>query len=261
MSTDGYEQVWLDDFRSGRDPRWWSAYHGTPAGLAGTARWNRANLQGDPSGSGVLRLRTTVAPDGVVESAGTSNARALDAVPGLGEPYGRWGFRYRIDADNGSVGHVVLLYRKGGGWPPEIDVVEDAGGDRRSLATTVHWRDPRLPPDRQHQQKRLGRLAVDATTWQTVWITLEPHLVRVEVGDQSVEWDGVRRNGVDDSALVFPSDPLWIGLQTHRKRGTPPPSPLPTLEVDWVAKWRRTPSSNLAGGEGGARPGDSGSVT
>ncbi|GAA0288051.1 hypothetical protein [Kineococcus aurantiacus] len=233
----GYEQVWLDDFRSGRNTDWWSAYHGDPKGLAGTARWNRANLVADPSGTGSLRFETTIGPDGVVESAGTSSARALDAVPALRRPYGTWGFRYRVDADDGSVGHVVLLYRKGGGWPPEIDVVEDGGGDRQSVAATIHWRDPRLPPARQHQQRRLGVLRADFTTWQTVWLTLGPRLVRVEVAGQSVEWDGVRANGVDDSALVFPSEPLWLGVQTHRKRGTPVPATLPTLEVDWVGKW------------------------
>jgi hypothetical protein len=229
----------VDEFDNGRNTDWWSAYTGEPNGLEGTARWNPANLVDNPD-DGTLDLKTTIASDGMVESAGSSNARACNLLPDLlARPVGagaKWGFRFRADPDNGSVGMVFLLYKLGGGWPPEIDIVEDGGGDRQSAYATVHWKDA----NGTHQQRRIGQFTHDFTQWTTVYVTVEPNLIYISIdGARVASWNGVLNDGTDVSALAIPLDPMWFGAQTHRKLGTPVPTSLSTTRVDWVAKYHK----------------------
>lgn len=222
----GYELVFADEFDGDRDTSSWSGYQGTPKGRR-DARWRRDHLLCD----GSRMLLRTEHTDGFWTSAGTSNARS-----GV-QTGGAWAFRFRAAPATG-VGYAFLLYPSGGGWPPEVDLVEDFGGDRQGFRTTVHWSDP---TSGKHLQKGWS-VTHDQTGWTTVVARIDPGRFTLDVeGHRVVDWNGTLQDG-SPVPWAIPDDlPLWFGMQSHAKDGgTDATTPaVSDVEVDWFARYRR----------------------
>ncbi|MFD0485600.1 hypothetical protein ACFQ46_23660 [Kineococcus sp. GCM10028916] len=222
----GYRLVFADEFDGDRDTSSWSGYQGQPKGRP-QARWRRDHLLCHDSR---MLLRTTFT-EGLWTSGGTSNARAGTQTGGA------WAFRFRARPAAG-IGYAFLLYPGGGGWPPEVDLVEDFGGERRRFRTTVHWSDPTTG---RHEQKGWA-VEHDQTAWTTVVARIDPGRFTVDVeGVRVLDWDGTLDDGTPVPWAVPDSLPLWFGMQAHAADGatdetTPPVS---DVEVDWVARYAR----------------------
>lgn len=199
----------------------WGAYEGVPGGSEG-GRWKRSHVV---LADGKVRLENYV-ENGVLTTGGMSRARAG------GQTYGRYDTRFRIDKAAG-IGYAILLYPSSGGWPPEIDIAEDAGGARTKTTSTLHY-------GSANYQIGLSTQA-DFSQWHTVSVVWSP--ARLEYFLDGVSY------GVTNSAMV-PAEPMWLGWQTQQKRCVAPSCTLadqPTfsaMEIDWTVRYTYDPSTD-----------------
>jgi beta-glucanase (GH16 family) len=130
-----------------------------------------------------------------------------------------------MDAGVG-IAYALLLWPTDNSWPPEVDIIEDNGGDRQSTSSTMHYD----PDDKKIQRQTKG----DFTKWHTATLEWTPgHLVYLL--DNKV-WATI------DSPHV-PNQEMDLALQTqawgcggtweHCPNSTTPP--VVDLQVDWVS--------------------------
>ncbi|MFD0481199.1 family 16 glycosylhydrolase [Kineococcus sp. GCM10028916] len=223
-SGNGWQRTYVDDFSGALDTGDWSRYEGRAAGDPSTT-WQREQVSVS-DGKLVLRSQKTSAG---WRSGGVSNARAGS------QRYGKWLIRFRADAGDG-LGYVFLLYPQGGGWPPEVDIAENGGGDKRDVLGALHYDDAQGTHQRVH--KRLS--GVDFTQWHTVGVETSPGKIVWTLDGRA--WATAWTSGVPDESM-------WLGLQSMvetRCSGTARlcvNSSTPRsadVEVDWVARYKRS---------------------
>lgn len=146
--------------------------------------------------------------------------------------YGKWEVRFRVDAGDGD-SYAILLYPEGGGWPPEIDIAEDAGGDRRSSTATLHY-----DSDNKNKQRTVS---ANFTQWQTIGVIWERG--RLDFTLNGSVYGTVISSGVPDV-------PMWLGMQIGKKPCSAEYQNCPLgdrtrpvkLQVDWIARYERVES-------------------
>jgi hypothetical protein len=226
-SMSGWNADFVDDFKTLNTAVWGRYQGGAPAGSH--AVYTPANAYIDSTsqiGDGVLQMETKYA-DGGWTTAGLSSGRGFWATQG------KWVMKAKFDRAYG-VGYAFLLYPKGGGWPPEIDIAEGTAGGP-SIMSTFHYG---TTTSRQQEQKWL--YGVNMAVWHTYGVTITS-------GRIAFTLDG-RETGVINNTAT-PEIPMWIGMQAGVKdcakstgeclsAATPASS---KISIDWVAHYQATP--------------------
>jgi len=213
----GYTMTYSNDFTGTTLPSGWTAYSGTAAGDPGSL-W--APSQVKVSG-GMLQLTTSQLPadnnDWVSGGAGQS---------GEALTYGAFFVRSRMTGVGPT--QVELLWPTGG-WPPEVDFDETYGGDTLTQAT-LHYTSANLTIH--------NNLTIDMTQWHTFGIVWSPASIIFTV--DGTEWASIT------TTSVIPDQPMGLDIQqqTWCSSGFACPTASASTDVDWVAEYSPTGSSN-----------------
>ena len=225
-STAGWQADFVDNFSGSLNTSVWGRYHGgVPAGTVST--YNRANASVNQSvqvDDGVLQL-TSKQSNGAWTSAGLSSS------PGFSARQGKWVVKAKFDRAYG-VGYAFLLMPKGGGWPPELDIIEGTMGGPH-LMSTFHY-----GTAANHLQQQRWLKGVDMSVWHTYGVILSDGLITYTLDGRA--WASV-------ASSVVPTVPMWLGFQAGvkdcaRSTGECLTSATPTsanISIDWVAHYRR----------------------
>lgn len=221
----GWRQTFADDFDRTELGDNWSPYDGVPKGDPGSLwRADNAVVNGR-----ALVLHGRYEGDQLT-TAGLSNWR-------VHQTYGRWEVRVRVDASD-DMTYAFLLWPQSEDWPPEIDFLEDWGGDRGSGSAYVHWK------TEDGRSKAQRTLTADMTAWHTIGVEWLPGRLNYLIdGESWAEFTGPE----------VPSEPMWMALQSAAGgcalraaspvarqcpiAGNPPD---PRIEVDWVVVYAPT---------------------
>ena len=223
----GWEADFVDDFKTSINTSVWGRYEGGPA-VGTQSIYRRENVVTDQSvqiGDGVLRLSTTQSADGTWNSGGLSSGRGFAATQG------KWVLKAKFDRAPG-VGYAFLLYPKGGGWPPEVDIAEGTAGGPHIMSTFHHG------TTSNHQQVQRWLYGVDMTQWHTYGVVMEGDVM-------SFTLDG--RVYASFAHAATPTMPMWIGMQAgvkdcSKSTGECLSSATPTsssILIDWVAHYKK----------------------
>lgn len=194
--------VFDDDFSAGLQiPPWGLAGTGT-----GTAEFDRKNVT---VADGVMSVAVAQGADGAW--------RGGCAILQLPQVYGEYRIRARVDAGSGHF--VALLWKDGGGWPPEIDFFEGGNlyADRQRATQTLHYG----PDNAMIHTSALG----DFTQWHTIGCIWEP-------GKLTYTLDGAVSGRVTSPNV--PDAPMNLHLQTAMKDGVPAPM---SFQISRVRVW------------------------
>jgi len=223
----GYRADFVDDFKTPLNTAVWGRYEGGPA-VGTTSIYRRDNALVHPDatgGDGQLRLSTTQS-DGGWSSAGLSTGRGFAAAQG------KWAIKAKFD-DAPGVGYAFLLYPRGGGWPPEIDIAEGSAMTGAHIMSTMHY-----GTVSDHRQIQRWLHGVDLTQWHTYGVVINGDVIEFTL-------DGRVWGKIEHAAT--PRVPMWLGLQAGvkdcaRSTGeclsarTPVSS---NISVDWVAHYEK----------------------
>jgi beta-glucanase (GH16 family) len=225
-SMPGWRADFIDNFPGKLNTKNWGRYHG--GHQTGThSSYSRDNAQVDHSiqrNDGVLKL-TTKQVNGRWTAAGLSSGRGFAAVRG------KWVIKAKFQRAHG-VGYVFLLYPKGGGWPPEIDIAEGVSAGAYIMSTFHYGK-----ASQNFQQQRWLR-DVDMTKWHTYGVETSSGRITFSIDGRA--WGTIRNSAA-------PKIPMWIGMQTGVKdctkstgeclsRATPKSS---AILIDWVAHYKK----------------------
>lgn len=217
LSVDGWRVTLADDFAdTAPDPMRWTRYNGQSKSVP-PSQWSRERVT---TAGGVMTILSGW-QDGEWLTGGLSSGKAGSQL------YGRWDIRFRIDKGD-RASYAILLYPEGGGWPPEIDIAEDAGGDRQRTTSTLHY-----DSDNKTIQRQVD---ADFSQWHTIGVIWSESRLEFTL-------DGIPYGVIEGAAV--PSTPMWLGMQTGRKpcvveydncsagSGDQPVA----LQVDWVVRY------------------------
>lgn len=217
----GYRQVFTDGFSgTALDRTKWGRYSGEPGSDPGT-RWDPSHVDVH---DGVVTLANYRDPKrGNLWTGGAINNSRSNAMTA-----GKYEIRMRAEAGKG-LNVVGLLWPAGGGWPPEIDFVEDRDGDRRDFAATLHYKNSST----RHGQIGASR-NLDMTKWHTYGVEWKPGQVKYSV--DGMVWKTV-------NSPFVPTIKMGLAVQTNSvTRGavkadasTPSRS---EVDIDWVVGYR-----------------------
>lgn len=220
----GWTYAYGDDFLGTSLSADWNIYEGIPSEANADRSW------WDPShvivSNSVLTLATyqdlPVNPDpNVLVSGGAMLLNHSQA-------YGKYLVRFRVDAGDG-VSYVGLLWPADFSWPPEIDFLEDLGGDRTTTTATVHY-----DPDNKYIFRPL---AGDYTQWHTLGVEWTPGKLTYTI--DGVVWSTVE-NAVEGVSAV-PTIPMNLAVQTQTREILPTTPSRVDMEVDWIVIYSYTP--------------------
>jgi hypothetical protein len=183
----GWQQIFADDFNRDEPGENWGPYSGTPGGDP-YSHWEPEHVE---VGGSLLTLRGERV-DGRWVTGGVSNYPVT-------QTYGKWEIRVRVDKGD-EITYHFLLWPYSGQWPPEIDFLEDWGGDRSQASGFMHW----VTPDGRDKTQRT--LTADFSQWQTVGVEWLPGSVTFTLDGRP--WGQI--TGPD-----VPSIPMWLGLQSQ----------------------------------------------
>jgi beta-glucanase (GH16 family) len=187
----GWQQVFTDDFTGEQlDPAKWRLYWGQPGG--DRAGWYDPRHISVSDGMAVINAYRDPRDGGRWATGGMSSS------PGLTQTYGKYLVRFRLDAGVG-VSYAILLMPADNSWPPEIDISEDNGGDRRGTLATLHY-----GPNDNHRYAFLR--AINLTQWHTLGVQWTPKKLQYTV-------DG--RIWATMTGSAVPSVPMVLDLQTE----------------------------------------------
>jgi beta-glucanase (GH16 family) len=222
----GWKQVFADDFTSSTD-KCWGDYSANPIPSSPTAAWvpGRVSISG---GEAVLNSSYDSAL-GKWASGGMSSA------PCLGQEYGKYEVRFRMDQAQG-VKYAILLWPTSGIWPQdgEIDFGEDGGGNRSETTLTNHYADSSGGDEIDPQV----HTSADFSQWQTLGVEWTPNKLVETLNGQDV--------GEIDGSHV-PADPMNLDIQTESNTdcsiasyyscmdSTTPANV--NMDVDWVVSY------------------------
>lgn len=227
-SMPGWTADFIDNFAGPLNTDVWGRYDGGPPPVGTHSTYRRDNAvtdQTQQTGDGVLQL-TTKKTDGAWSSAGLSSGRGFSAAQG------KWTVKAKFDRAYG-VGYAFLLYPKGGGWPPEVDMIEGTMGGA-DIMSTFHY-----GTAAQNLQQQMWQHKVDMTKWHTYGVVFSGDVITYTL--DGVEWGAITNP-------QSPRMPMWIGLQAGVKdcakstgeclsEATPDSA---GITVDWVAHYQRT---------------------
>jgi hypothetical protein len=216
----GWRQVFTDDFDRASLGAKWDPYTGPPDGDPGGYF--------DPSrvsvGGGLLTIGAWPDPGrgGIYVTGGVSNRNVL------ADTYGRFDIRFRMDQGQG-IAYALLLWPTNNDYPPEIDIAEDNGRDRKTMYSNVH------PAGGGPIQNMVGG---DFSQWHTAGVEWTPDAVVFTLDGRP--WSSVKADAV-------PDEPMALALQTqawycgHTWEACPNSSTPPrvNLLVDWVVGYRQ----------------------
>lgn len=226
-SSTGWKVDFYDNFSSPLRTDIWGRYmSGIPVGATSAYTKDNATVTPSPlpAGGGVLQLHTRY-QNGHWTSAGLSSGRGFAATQGM------WSVKAKFDRAHG-VGYAMLLYPKGGAWPPEIDFAEGTAGGPRIMAT-VHYGSAK-----QNFQIQRFLTTVDMTKW---------HVYGVSITNTEVDYLLDGKVWARVKTTQTPRVPMWLGVQAGVKdcrvstgeclaRSTPKSS---SISIDWVAHYKR----------------------
>jgi hypothetical protein len=222
-NVSGYRADFIDNFKTPLNTSVWGRYHGgVPVGT--TSEYRRENATVDTTaqvGDGVLNMNTL--NDGTWSSAGLSSG------PGFSAAQGKWVIKAKFDRAYG-VGYAFLLYPKGGGWPPEIDIAEGTAGGP-SIMSTFHY----STANKMDQHWTYG---TDMSKWHTYGVIIDGDVITFTI-------DGRVTSTTTNTAT--PRVPMWLGMQAGVKdcakstgeclsASTPSSS---NITIDWVAHYAK----------------------
>jgi hypothetical protein len=221
----GWRQIFVDDFNRDELGDKWGTYSGTPGGDP-YSHWEPSHVEVRDS---LLVLRG-YQEDGRWVTGGVSNFPVT-------QTYGKWEVRVRVDQSDVTTYHL-LLWPNSGEWPPEIDFLEDWGGDRSQASAFLHWKTP------GGKDKVQRTVKADFSTWQTVGVEWLPGEVKYTLNGEV--WGSV-------SGPEVPSVPMWMALQAQaggceKKVDAGSTTPCPNVgepenadvEIDWVVVYEPT---------------------
>lgn len=225
-SLPGWRADFVDNFKGSLNTSVWGRYQGGVAAGA-SSTYKSANLwvdNGVQVNDGVLKL-TTKKVNGAWTSGGMSSSRGFSATRG------KWVIKAKFDRAYG-VGYAFLLMPKGGGWPPELDIIEGTMGGPH-IMSTFHY-----GSRSNHLQIQRWIKGVNMSTWHNYGVILESGRIRYTLDGR--EWASVTTSSV-------PNIPMWLGMQAAVKNcakstGECLSSKTPasaSINVDWVAHYKK----------------------
>jgi beta-glucanase (GH16 family) len=220
-SEPGFTRVFTSEFTGTLNTSQWGAYSGMPGGDPG-GWWAPSHVITE---HGMLVLRTY--RDSAFGDRWVSGG--VSSAPALTQTYGMYLVRFRVDKGFG-IGHDILLWPAGPGWPPEVDLIESAGGDQQNATATLHWA-PASDANRIQVQ-----VDADFTKWHTLSVRWLPRRI-IYVLDGHV------------FAIMYdhiPTVPMALDIQTQAGTCGDTYQPCPNastpsevdLDVDWVVAFR-----------------------
>jgi beta-glucanase (GH16 family) len=192
-SPDDWELLFSDDFDRDDIGDDWGVYSGSPGGDP-YSQWDPGQVR---VADGLLTLHGSQDDDGQWLTGGVSNWP-------VSQTYGKWEVRFRADPSDEITFHF-LLWPKSDEWPPEIDFLEDFGGDRTEVSSFLHYRES--DGDRNRKQWQLS--GTDFSQWHTAGVEWMPGSVKFLVDGE------VWAETSDQQAGIVPDEPMWLGLQAQ----------------------------------------------
>lgn len=190
----------------------WGAYGGVAGGNP-AATWKQEQVS---VGNGKLRIRASKVGSRII-SSGVSN------YP-IAQTYGKWSLRVKVQK-SADLKYVILLWPTHG-WPPEINLAEDFGGNRKTLQSFLHFGE-----DNQQIQRTLR--GANLSKWHEVGVEWQPGKLRFLI-------DGKVWSRINSSQV--PAQPMWLGVQTEGLRAATRSTPKHTdLLIDRVRVWSWNP--------------------
>jgi beta-glucanase (GH16 family) len=216
-----WDLVFTDDFNGpDLDDEKWGRYRGTPGGSP-QSEWQHDHV--------VVRDSQLVLKgeknDGRWITGGVTNWPVTQL-------YGKWEVRFKADASDETTFHF-LLWPQEDVWPPEIDFLENFGGDRQSASAFLHFKDSSEPNGRSKTERTIEG---DFTTWHTAGVEWLPGQVTYTLDGEP--WATVTGDEV-------PEQPMWLGLQAQAvdcSAGASCTDGVTRADVmiDWVAVYKAT---------------------
>lgn len=218
----GWHQTFADDFTEGDiSSRWWN-YDGQPGGDPGG--WFDHTHVNTVNGDLVISGSRANTPNGsVYVTGGINNSKSFQ------QTYGLFKVRFRADVGRG-IAYTMMLWPIGDIWPPEIDIAEDNGKDRKMTSATLHYG----ADDSKIHKEVTGNFSV----WHTAELEWSP-------GKLTYRMDG--KVWATMATPNVPDIPMSIAIQTQAwKCGGSwegcPSSSTPAnvnLYVDWVVAYSK----------------------
>ncbi|QKW13419.1 MULTISPECIES: family 16 glycosylhydrolase [unclassified Micromonospora] len=217
----GWRQIFADDFSGTALSSDWFAYEGQPDGDPGG--WF------DPShvmvADGLLTIGGWREParGDLYVTGGVSNRHAVS------RSYGRYDIRFRMDQGTG-IAYALLLWPADNQYPPEIDIAEDNGRDRRRMYGVLH------PPQGRPVERSV---AGDFTQWHTAGLEWTPG--RLVFTLDGVPWTTITGDGVprEPMALALQSQAWYCGHTWEACPDATTPARV-DLTIDWVTIYAPT---------------------
>lgn len=217
----GWRQTFADDFNEPELTDSWRRYSGIPGGSP-QSEWQQDHVVLRDS---QLVLEGTKEADGWV-TGGVTNYPVTQL-------YGKWEVRFRADASDETTFHF-LLWPQEDVWPPEIDFLENFGGDRQSGSSFLHYKDSDEPNGRGKTERTVE---ADFTEWHTAGVEWVPGKVTYLLDGRP--WATVEGDNV-------PDQPMWLGLQAQAVNCSSPAvsctdgTTTANVMIDWVAVYQQS---------------------
>lgn len=220
----GWQLSYEQNFDGSTLPPGWNAYSGEPGGDP-YGWWDPANLT---VSGGSLHFGTRYdAAHSMYSTAGV----CYSVAP---QTYGMYLVRLKGDLEPGlAMSNIALLWPVASVWPPEIDFYEDHGGTRSTFVATLHG-----GPNGSDSAIVQHRRALDGTQWHTVGVEWTPTSITYTV--DGATWAVVPISDLPGGGH-WPSQPMFLSIQSQNVGPAQPSSPIETMTVAWVAEY--TPAS------------------
>ncbi len=218
MPTPRATSLWtpsfVENFNGSALNKSWGRYSGTPGGNP-TTTWRRSQLSVT---NGALRIRAQKQGSHVY-SGGVCNCK-------VAQLYGKWDVRLRVT--KAELAKFVVLLWPTKGWPPEVDIAEDSGGNRKSFSGYVHW-----TAAGKHKFSGSRSPKVNTKKWIRVGVQWRPNLLEYTINGKV--WKRV-------TGSTVPRQKMWLAIQSEgTKRSASQKTKQVDLLVDWVKVYRWTP--------------------
>jgi Glycosyl hydrolases family 16 len=219
----GWHQTFADDFMEGEiDDGWWNYQPSQPGGDPGG--WFDPSHVSTVNGDLVISGSRADTPNGnLYVTGGINNSKSFQ------QTYGLFKVRFRADVGRG-IAYTMMLWPVDDVWPPEIDILEDNGKDRKMTSATLHYG--------ANDTKVHKEVTGDFSVWHTAELEWTP-------GKLVYRLDGKVWTTMTSSNV--PNIPMSIAIQTQAWKcggsweGCPTSSTPAKVNfyVDWVVAYSK----------------------